>query len=35
MGGVGGRGGYDPFKNFSLISSRSFIKDGRKPENPR
>ena len=23
-----------PFKNISLISSRSFIKGGRKPENP-
>ena len=24
-----------PFQNISLISSRSFIKGGRKPENPR
>ena len=24
---------YGPFKNISLISSRSFIKGGRKPEN--
>ena len=27
-------GFYDPFKNISLISSRSFIEGGRKPENP-
>ena len=27
-------GFYGPFKNISLISSRSFIKGGRKPENP-
>ena len=27
-------GFYSPFKNISLISSRSFIKGGRKPENP-
>ena len=27
-------GFYGPFKNISLISSWSFIKDGRKPENP-
>ena len=27
-------GFYGPFKNISLISSRSFIKSGRKPENP-
>ena len=34
-GGGGGRGGgYGPFKNSSLISNRSFIKGGRKPENP-
>ena len=26
-------GFYGPFKNISLISSRLFIKDGRKPEN--
>ena len=26
-------GFYGPFKNISLISSRSFIKGGRKPEN--
>ena len=25
---------YSPFMNISLISSRSFIKGGRKPENP-
>ena len=25
---------YGPFKNISLLSSRSFIKGGRKPENP-
>ena len=25
---------YGPSKNISLISSRSFIKGGRKPENP-
>ena len=30
----GGGGVYGPFKNISLISSRSFIKGGRKPENP-
>ena len=29
-----GFGFYDPFKNISLISSRSFIEGGRKPENP-
>ena len=29
-----GFGFYGPFKNISLISSRSFIKGGRKPENP-
>ena len=27
-------GFYGPFKNISLISSRSFIEGGRKPENP-
>ena len=27
-------GFYSPFKNISLISSGSFIKGGRKPENP-
>ena len=27
-------GFYGSFKNISFISSRSFIKDGRKPENP-
>ena len=27
-------GGYGPSKNISLISSRSFIKGWRKPENP-
>ena len=27
-------GFYSPFQNISLISSRSFIKGGRKPENP-
>ena len=27
-------GFYGPFKNISLISSQSFIKGGRKPENP-
>ena len=27
-------GFYGPFKNTSLISSRSFIKGGRKPKNP-
>ena len=27
-------GFYGPFKNISLISSRSFIKDGQKPESP-
>ena len=27
-------GFYGPFKNISLISSRSFIKGGRKQENP-
>ena len=27
-------GFYGPFKNISLISSRPFIKGGRKPENP-
>ena len=32
--GGGGKGFYDPFQNISLISSRSFIKGGRKPENP-
>ena len=37
-GGVGGGrragcGVYCPFKNISLISSQSFIKGGRKPEN--
>ena len=26
-------GFYNPFKNISLISSQSFIKDGRKMEN--
>ena len=33
---VGGGGGmvYGPFKNISLISSRSFIEGGRKPEYP-
>ena len=30
----GGEGGYGPFKIISLISSRLFIKGGRKPENP-
>ena len=29
-----GFGFYGPFKNISLISSRSFIEGGRKPENP-
>ena len=29
----GGFGFYGPFKNISLISSLSFIKGGRKPEN--
>ena len=33
MGG-GGYGFYGPFKNISVISSRSFIKDDRKPEDP-
>ena len=36
-GGGAGRGrgrGYGPFKNISLISSRSFIKGERKPKNP-
>ena len=28
-------GFYGPFKNISLISSRSFIEGGRKPENPQ
>ena len=27
-------GFYSPFNNISLISSRSFINGGRKPENP-
>ena len=27
-------GFYGPFKNISLISSRSFIEGGRKPEYP-
>ena len=27
-------GFYGPFENISLISSRSFIEGGRKPENP-
>ena len=27
-------GFYGPFKNISLISSKSFIEGGRKPENP-
>ena len=27
-------GFYGPFKNISLILSRSFIEGGRKPENP-
>ena len=27
-------GVYGPFKNISLISSRSFIRGGQKPENP-
>ena len=27
-------GFYGPFKNISLISSRSFIEGGRKSENP-
>ena len=27
-------GFYGPFKNISLISSRSFIEGGRSPENP-
>ena len=27
-------GFYGPFKNISLISSQSFIKGGRQPENP-
>ena len=27
-------GFYGPFRNISLISSRSFIKCGRRPENP-
>ena len=34
-GGGGGEGsGYSPFKNISLISSRSFIEGRRKSENP-
>ena len=33
-GGGGGEVFYGPFKNISLISSRSFIKGGREPENP-
>ena len=33
-GGEGVRGGCGPFRHLSLISSRSFIKNGRKPENP-
>ena len=36
--GVGGGGVgewvYGPFKNISLILNRSYIKGGRKPENP-
>ena len=34
VGGGGEGRGYDPFKNISLISSRSFIKGERKPTNP-